>query len=1451
MLSGEEFEDYCKDHGLCKRCAKVKTHRRVIKLFGKGAKWEPLTLHDEESGEYTVYKGYCIQPPCYTVGQAKRLLGEGGRGSGTSDRRSSRKARGSGSRRRPPRRNRRRSYSSDDDDDASVGSAMSAMSAMSSASAASVKSMKSFIGNLARGTSKRLKPRRNLSITSSGSSVASDFSDDFSLDGGSMHSSEFMEEPPEDGAVNPIVQHRIEQLVQFDYFVVLDLSKVELRQEDVAGVADAIRKAETLETLMLDKCKLKDADLITIMSAVTSTGFPNLKKISLRQNKLGNKGTFALTSILESSATLQEFEINENCIGSKGATAIFEALAKNPNPALHTLDMSHNEIWDLDDGEFLRKNQSLKILNLDGNYLHDEGVDTLAVAISENSGSKIEQLMLGWNGIGDDGAIALGRMIEKNGTLQVLGLVENEITNVGARALLSSLAGNNSVREIQGLYHNQIERKFIIVAIKRLLHRAGERALEEAEAKPFEESKVEEGKEEDDGSVGSQGSMDLASQLQSEKEPVNYYPPASPVALGVVDTWDWGTFGIEAAESKTDEADQLQMPDVESDNEQEEGEAVSDTFESDSTGFGEDRLTVFQSAPLAYFDKTTTEHRAVPLLDFEYEAREIKETLRNSKALGGKVHVDFETATSDRLKSFFAAGASGVLHFSCYGQPNCVTLENGFGYMTPLAQENLNSYVRSAGDSLQLVVVSAYHARDIAKAFLDAGVKHVVCLQQEGVYRDQGTVTFVKGLYEALAQNKSLQEAFGAGLAAAQRSVGVNIRDMWERYTLLPEKPNEPTYHNVNVFYKNPIQRRPETSKADTSMLPPLPDNFVGREVDMYEVLESLRVDDVVRVGGASGSGKSTLVSAVSHYILSRPKSFLINDVFWLPAAKSIVPDEDTLYGDLSLCIKTMIEATDEVWDEDEFSEARERILIEMEDQRNILVIDGRCFHTDEAGENLERFLSHLLNEAKVKIILLTATQGEVVAHSKSEETIIDVGPLDFKSSAILFGSTSSHISSQGSPAARTPEEFASYLVPPSVAMLSEDSNHSSRRMEELYQWMGGGNPSMIMSTAESMNLEDFNALLRFAQRPEVKVDSAGALQTEIINRTEAMNKAVKNKNYGRAEDYTATIEELESLKKKFPSLSDLVGQERKLKREINTLLAQRKYDEVTVMKRKLLALKKIINKEKDAQPPDQGTKYTAGGKLAELQAQMNDMLKMAESMGKSLSAMDASQTLTDDSDEATLSIARGNEVCMLKIYFGDVLKCELGAGRQGLLVWTNEACDLSTYTRGDDILRLGGETLLDEIETMPRINETIWGPVKSLPNTAAVLGPKDFGELTAQYIVLSASPLSPTNDDRDWDGDKSDADDRHFMETSLRASYRSSFQVMTENSLKSVAIPMITTKETGTAYETTLRIGLQTIVEESKFSTLKSIFVCTSSSKEATLLIKMALQMGLEVRSE
>jgi Ran GTPase-activating protein (RanGAP) involved in mRNA processing and transport len=88
-------------------------------------------------------------------------------------------------------------------------------------------------------------------------------------------------------------------------------------------------------------------------------------------------------------------------------------------------------LWNLDEDKFgvrsfLSRNRSLRILNLEGNHIHDESVEAIAKGVMENDQTSLERLYLGWNSIEDDGTIALSEMLAVNTSLRVLGLGENK-----------------------------------------------------------------------------------------------------------------------------------------------------------------------------------------------------------------------------------------------------------------------------------------------------------------------------------------------------------------------------------------------------------------------------------------------------------------------------------------------------------------------------------------------------------------------------------------------------------------------------------------------------------------------------------------------------------------------------------------------------------------------------------------------------------------------------------------------------------------------------------------------------------------------------------------------------------------------------------------------------------------------------------------------------------------
>mmetsp|Transcript_22887 Transcript_22887/g.34886 ORF Transcript_22887/g.34886 Transcript_22887/m.34886 type:complete len:84 (+) Transcript_22887:3-254(+) len=78
-----------------------------------------------------------------------------------------------------------------------------------------------------------------------------------------------------------------------------------------------------------------------------------------------------------------------------------------------------------------------------------------------------------------------------------------------------------------------------------------------------------------------------------------------------------------------------------------------------------------------------------------------------------------------------------------------------------------------------------------------------------------------------------------------------------------------------------------------------------------------------------------------------------------------------------------------------------------------------------------------------------------------------------------------------------------------------------------------------------------------------------------------------------------------------------------------------------------------------------------------------------------------------------------------------------------------------------------------------------------------------------------------------------------------LRSCYRSSLVLARHAQLQALAISLLTTRKEGQAYAHTLRLGLQTLIEEVKFSHLRDLHIVASSQKEASILIAMMSEMG------
>lgn len=844
---------------------------------------------------------------------------------------------------------------------------------------------------------------------------------------------------------------------------------------------------------------------------------------------------------------------------------------------------------------------------------------------------------------------------------------------------------------------------------------------------------------------------------------------------------------------------------------------------------------VFQSAPLAYFNRATSVHHGVPLHDYDHEKAVLRKALDEAEKMGATIQMDVEPGHPDRLRTFFDKGTSRVLHLSCYGHPDYLAFENGSGYIETMASEELRNLIaaQNAGPCpLQLVVVNSFHSGRIGKAFLDAGVPHVVCCHHTEIFRDKAAYGFVKNLYRGLASNKSLKQAFHM----AQEAVRVEeISKHVDRYVLLPRKAEEDPYHDVPIFYTGsvPTEGISETDPEEKDILPSLPKHFIGREVDMYEILEALRVDDVVRVGGPRGSGKATVVAATCRYIHQRKKMFNFDEVFLLPPPNGVIPVEDTLFGDLCELTTRMMKGGD-MFEDPETMEISDRIQIELEGTRALIAIDSRKFITDVGAENLELFLGELFNKEEIAVKVIVIAPPSKGQEDQVEVDTVTLSHIDFKSTALLFGEISRFITANGCPAAQSPDEFAALMVPPSVAKLPNQNKFSSSRRTQLMTQMGNGNPLNTIKAGKNMPASAFIQLIGLANTPEVQVDSYKKLDAAIERWGKQRDRSVRNKNLLRASDLEKVIEELEHLRPEFPSLDDLILKEQELQRKLSLAMSKKQYANGNTIKREILALKRVIMQEKRAS----NSTTSAQDQIDQLQRQMKTIMNLANS---SFSSMD--ELITPEISAASFSLGSAYHNCEVAIYPGSVVHFDPGNDLGAIICWTNECCDMRLHENGREMVEYGGFNLAKDISSLPGITKTRWGLAKCGTGNAVIVGPGNYDDLQVHCVILAVGPLSALCDD-DFEAD--DEDSLHYVRIMLRSCIRSSLILAKHSQVQSVAFPTLTTKRGGPTYEQTLLMGLKILVEEAKHSDLNNLHIVAKDEEESSKLIAMAIDMGL-----
>lgn len=193
----------------------------------------------------------------------------------------------------------------------------------------------------------------------------------------------------------------------------------------------------SLNSLILSRNRIACAGVSTLAAALSARGVSTPKTslghgltvLDLSRNRIACAGVLALTkSVIANTATstsrLRVLRLRDNDVGAAGAAALGEATC-TPNCALQELDLGANS-------------------------LGDEGA--LALAKTLPLGSSLERLWLDMNDIQPSGGVALAAAVGGGGgatRLAFLSAVDNVLGDVGVRALAAAASTSSVLNEVR------------------------------------------------------------------------------------------------------------------------------------------------------------------------------------------------------------------------------------------------------------------------------------------------------------------------------------------------------------------------------------------------------------------------------------------------------------------------------------------------------------------------------------------------------------------------------------------------------------------------------------------------------------------------------------------------------------------------------------------------------------------------------------------------------------------------------------------------------------------------------------------------------------------------------------------------------------------------------------------------------------------------------------------
>lgn len=280
------------------------------------------------------------------------------------------------------------------------------------------------------------------------------------------------------------------------------------------------------------------------------------------------------------------------------------------------------------------------------------------------------------------------------------------------------------------------------------------------------------------------------------------------------------------------------------------------------------RLVYLYASPLV--DRLGQELR---LLDTQQEIELLRESLRDAHR---QLHFRVDVATPQNLRTVATNGAV-MIHYSGHGSPDILAFENGRGEVHRLEVESLRSLFSAGGVHTKVVFVSACHSEMAGRKFTEAGVEHVIALNNR--VTDNSSRIFAQNFYISLFRGKkTVQEAFDIASNMVMVMEGGKPSDE-KKFLLLPEDRS----HDTIIFPNCPEgEYIDETDELAYNGCDRALKSFIGRNRVMQQIFSFLGVSNNrwVTIRGERGIGKTTLSSRVCEYMNERK---LFDAIYFVP----------------------------------------------------------------------------------------------------------------------------------------------------------------------------------------------------------------------------------------------------------------------------------------------------------------------------------------------------------------------------------------------------------------------------------------------------------------------------------------------------------------------------------------------------------------------------------------